>query len=444
MGKSSPKPPAPPDPYQTAAAQTQTNRETAMTNAAMNRINQVTPWGNLTYTQGPNDAQGNPTFTQTVDLSPAQRALMESSDRISQNMANLGEQQLGRVNQAIGQSVDFNAAPQVVNQPLQYGASSNIPLLLSAGGGDAQTSIGPVGQIQGQVGNAGQIQRAIQNNTLQTNLGGSGPIANTIAGAGTIQRGIDTTGTQDLTRGVSGGNIQREIDMSGVTGLVGGDALRDTMTQAQRAAYDMQRAYLDPEFGQRQEALQNRLINQGITQNSDAWNRAMDQLGRERTFQYNNAFNNSFERGLAAQGQLYNQGLSSRQQTFGEASRRGDFANAAQQQGFGQSMANAQLNNAAAAQLMQQRLGPGTAIRSERKQCGIWQCRPATGVQSTVGTDASGKRGTRPRIHARLAAGSVCEPIAAAAVWSEPCGYGGGKRGAAAGLCTADGAGGTE
>lgn len=46
-----PSPPTPPDPQATASAQTGTNLATAQANAAMNNINQVTPYGNLTYAQ---------------------------------------------------------------------------------------------------------------------------------------------------------------------------------------------------------------------------------------------------------------------------------------------------------------------------------------------------------------------------------------------------------
>jgi hypothetical protein len=48
---STPKPPTPPDPQATASAQTGTNLATAQANAAMNNVNQVTPYGNLTYNQ---------------------------------------------------------------------------------------------------------------------------------------------------------------------------------------------------------------------------------------------------------------------------------------------------------------------------------------------------------------------------------------------------------
>lgn len=48
---STPKPPTPPDPQATASAQTSTNLATAQANAAMNNVNQITPYGNLTYSQ---------------------------------------------------------------------------------------------------------------------------------------------------------------------------------------------------------------------------------------------------------------------------------------------------------------------------------------------------------------------------------------------------------
>lgn len=46
-----PKLPEPPDPYQTAQAQTGTNISTATANAALGNVNQITPYGSLTYKQ---------------------------------------------------------------------------------------------------------------------------------------------------------------------------------------------------------------------------------------------------------------------------------------------------------------------------------------------------------------------------------------------------------
>lgn len=53
MGKSSPSPPPAPDPVKTAQAQTEMNVETAIAQAMLNNVNQVTPWGSVTYNQIP-------------------------------------------------------------------------------------------------------------------------------------------------------------------------------------------------------------------------------------------------------------------------------------------------------------------------------------------------------------------------------------------------------
>jgi hypothetical protein len=49
MGKKAPKPPPAPDPVATARAQGEMNVETARTNAALNRVNQFSPLGQITY-----------------------------------------------------------------------------------------------------------------------------------------------------------------------------------------------------------------------------------------------------------------------------------------------------------------------------------------------------------------------------------------------------------
>ena len=51
---SKPDPPTPPNPYQTAAAQTGTNVSTGVANAFLNNVNQITPEGSLNY-----DVTGN-------------------------------------------------------------------------------------------------------------------------------------------------------------------------------------------------------------------------------------------------------------------------------------------------------------------------------------------------------------------------------------------------
>lgn len=269
MGKSKPKAPAAPDPTQVAAAQTQQNKDTAIANAALNRIDQVTPWGSLTYTQSGVDANGIPKYTQNVNLSPEQQKLLQSDNQISQALADLGLSQLGNVSNTLGQQFNYSNAPGQVN------------------------SVRP----------------------------------------------------SSFVDNVSYGRIQDDVDVSKVPELIGGEALdRDLQTQRD-ALYRQQAAFLDPQWGQDRSDLENKLISQGITQNSDAWNRAVGDFSRNKEFAYSNARNNAITGGGAEQSRLFGIGLASNQNAYGQALNNAQFHNQAQQQGFGQALANAQLNN---------------------------------------------------------------------------------------------------
>jgi len=100
MGKSSSAPP-PPD-YKGAAEAT----------AAGNRVNQVTPYGNLTYTQSGTDSQGNPMWTANVELSADQKKLLEQQNRTSLGLGNLQEQGLDYVRNMISQPFDTSGLAQ--------------------------------------------------------------------------------------------------------------------------------------------------------------------------------------------------------------------------------------------------------------------------------------------------------------------------------------------
>lgn len=58
---------------------------------------------------------------------------------------------------------------------------------------------------------------------------------------------------------------------------------------AEDAIYRTQSRYLDPRFSQEQERLDTQLANQGITQGSEAYQRAQDDLSRQREFAYGQA-----------------------------------------------------------------------------------------------------------------------------------------------------------
>lgn len=66
-----PKAPTPPDPKETAAAQTGTNVSTALANTFLGNVNQVTPYGSLTYSYGGLEPMGAGAAAQPSETLPA-------------------------------------------------------------------------------------------------------------------------------------------------------------------------------------------------------------------------------------------------------------------------------------------------------------------------------------------------------------------------------------
>ena len=91
---------APPAPDYTAAAQATAagNLAAAQTTAAANRVNQVTPYGNLMYSSAGNDSSGNPTYTATQTLSPAQQGILDQTNQLNQGLMSTANQGLSYAN----------------------------------------------------------------------------------------------------------------------------------------------------------------------------------------------------------------------------------------------------------------------------------------------------------------------------------------------------------
>jgi hypothetical protein len=107
--------PKPPDPEKTAAAQAGLNRDTAITQAQLNQVNQITPDGNLTYAQTGTsrfkDSKGNwvetPTYTATTTLSPQQQAIKTQTDAASLNLGTLANQQSAAIKDQLSKPFQF-------------------------------------------------------------------------------------------------------------------------------------------------------------------------------------------------------------------------------------------------------------------------------------------------------------------------------------------------
>lgn len=142
------------------------------------------------------------------------------------------------------------------------------------------------------------------------------------------------TGYQPGTQGLNGpyGNVQTTLNNSNVPALASGEQLMKMLQDSRDAAYKNAAAYLDPQFQNQQNALESQLTNQGIPRNSEAWNRAMGDFGRQKQFAYQQAESNAVNQGNAAQNQLFGQNLAANQNQFGQNLAGGQFGNAAQNQ----------------------------------------------------------------------------------------------------------------
>lgn len=109
--------PTPPDPAATAAAQTASNKQTAIAQAELNNYNKIGPDGSLTYKQTGTNADGTPQFTQTTSLSQPNQDIYNTDQTTKQNIANIGATQSAKIGDLLGTpfSVDNAIADKITS-----------------------------------------------------------------------------------------------------------------------------------------------------------------------------------------------------------------------------------------------------------------------------------------------------------------------------------------
>jgi hypothetical protein len=86
-----------PDPVATANAQTASNRETAIANANINRVDQYTPDGSITYNQTGVWSDGTPRYASTTTLSPEQQATRAQELEFDRKFNEIGLAQTNKI-----------------------------------------------------------------------------------------------------------------------------------------------------------------------------------------------------------------------------------------------------------------------------------------------------------------------------------------------------------
>lgn len=244
LPKSSPKAPAAPDPAATASAQTASNKETAYWNAVLNNTNQVTPYGNLTFTQNPS--------APTYDTAYQQKA--------EQEFANNGYWTNGR-------------GEKVSNAPIQA---------------NFQNEAAPP-SFTSTINLSPEQQKIYDTQTSQQ------------------QRLLDIGGQQMERINQS---VSSPYSYDGINKLYGSEDLNQARTKTEEALFSR----LNPQFAKDEEALRTRLLNQGIGQNSEAYNREFDRFNQSK----NDARMQAVLAGGTESDRLFNQSLQSRNQGIKE------------------------------------------------------------------------------------------------------------------------------
>ena len=291
--------PDPPNPAQTAGAQTSTNVNTALANATLGNVNQVTPQGSLNYSISGYSPFTDPTtgtsynipqYTATQTLSPAQQAIFDQQQQTQYNIAGIGNEASTRLG---GQ----------LSNPLTQQSLTDAGL---AAMGDP-SSLGNAPQAQGEFG-----------------TGLAGPAYDLGGDPGNIQQQFGTAPNVEQSFGNYAGERQTFEDA-----LMG---RLNPQLAIERNKYEQQLADQGIRYGS--PAYENAMRNYS-TQANDARLAAIAQSGQEQQRQAAIA---------QAQGEFTNK---AQQQIFEQARLRGEFGNEAQQQAYSQLMARSQLFNTA-------------------------------------------------------------------------------------------------
>lgn len=279
--------PAAPDPEATAAAQAKYGKETAIWNSALNNVNQITPFGSLTWSLGGHSPTGGQGQTQTQTNTSGMQQQTPSG---SYNSAQAAALEARRMMNPQGFGPDMQA------QLNSYNGTGGVP---SGTQSQSQSSTG--GGSNDPFGASGLPQW-----TSQVNLS---PESQAIFDSYMRQQN-QLGGLSESALNQVGQAYASPYNYDSLQSVYGADDLNAARSRTEEAIYSR----LNPQFQQDEEALRTRLINQGIGQGSQAYSREMEnfnQMKNDARMQAVLAGGTESDRALA-------QSLSLRQQGIGE------------------------------------------------------------------------------------------------------------------------------
>ena len=109
--------------------------------------------------------------------------------------------------------------------------------------------------------------------------------------------------------------LGQPLDLSSLGALGTGD---DARNQAIESAYGQATSRLDPQWNKRGDALRTQLLNQGLSEGSEAYKSAMQDFGQQRNDAYTSALASAIGQGTAAGDSVFRNNMASRQQALSE------------------------------------------------------------------------------------------------------------------------------
>ncbi|QGH72938.1 MAG: hypothetical protein [Siphoviridae sp. ctdEk19] len=332
----SPSPPTPPDPYVTANAQYGMNADTARLMARLNRFNQVTPGGSLTWSRTP--ATTERVFDQTGydeamrQYNAGYGAATGGNDRYLWNDEQGWMDQGGAGADAAGANAGLTAPNRddfyrdETTESDDWTSTVNLsPELQRLYDSDlaqrqalADTSSAAFQRVSGRLEEPFTLPARNFSPWRATQYGQSQLNAEQVAGDITPARGLRDTlgGLVDTAAANAAQSLGGSMSFANAPAMPTGDAA--TRQQVVNALYSQAISRLDPQFTQAEDQMRTRLANQGITAGSEAYNRETENFGRTANDAYNQALYSAINRGGEEMQRLFGMGMAARQQGVGE------------------------------------------------------------------------------------------------------------------------------
>ena len=373
MGKSAPSPPEPPDPVKTAEAQGAINKETAVAQANLNRVDEYTPYGQSVWEQQPeaertftpkwesvpiygerkwvddNDDGGDwsepeiigykqvntnvapdeldPTerrWERKTTLDPAQQAILDRQNQVTGELNRVAGEQVGRVGTALSDPFSYEGISAGGSTDAARAAAQRASGIAGADYDYAGQPAAPTSQ-----GITDSANIAASSVADPFSLGGTAPSTAGISGAAnTAEAGMgqefnydglpgafNTQGAQSAVQTATDA-YGNPLDYSGAPAAPTADAA--ARQQVIDSVYGQYASRLDPRFAGEQTAMETKLANSGIARGTQAFSGAMDDFYRGKNDAYQGAQNAAIQAGGAEQSRLFGLGSAARQNAISE------------------------------------------------------------------------------------------------------------------------------